>query len=151
MKYLRIQTLASVLAIALAAALSTPAAHAADTVSISAVLILGSNEGAGVDAALRPYEQNLKKHLRFDTFKRLGGGRTNVALPGLGAIAVGDGQSVALSAQPAGDGKYRISAQWTKGSHTLVNTTVVASKGLPTVLVGPSSGGSRTILLMVAE
>ncbi|MBC2607688.1 hypothetical protein [Pelagicoccus albus] len=129
------------------AAIAASSVHAAEKVTINATLIIGSNDGGGVDAPLRQYEKNLKRVLPFDTFKRQGGGRASIYVPGRGSIGLGGGQNVGVSAESAGEGRYRISAQWKRGNQTMVNTTVVASKNRPTVLVG----GGQYILILIAN
>lgn len=135
----------------LAASVLSAVAHAADSANIRAYLIQGSNEGGGVDSSLSQYQSDLKHNLPFDTFKRQGTGSANIAVPGAGSINVGNGQTVNLKVDPASNGKIRISAQWKQGGKKLVDITVDASKGRPTVLVGPSSGTGRLILLLVAN
>ncbi len=151
MKHLRATKLAALALLAIFATSLTSVALAAETISIKATLILGSNEGGGVDASLHQYERNLKKILPFDTFKDKGSSRANVSVPGSNIIGLSEEHDVSVKVDPAGDGKYRISAQWKRSGHTIVNTTVVASKDRPTVLVGPASGNGRVILLLIAH
>lgn len=150
MKNVRVPPLLSVALLAIFATLFASVAQGADSINIRATLILGSNEGGGVDASLHQYERNLKKVLPFDTFKDRGSSRASVAVPGSNIIGLSREHDVSVKVDPAGNGKYRISAQWKRSGHTLVNTTVVASKDRPTVLVGPSSGDGRMILLLIA-
>lgn len=152
MKSARISRSTFVLALLAALFASAFNLQAADTVNIQATLILGTNDGQGVDSALRQYETNLKRALSsFDTFKRQGSGSASIAVPGSSKISIGAGQSVAVDVKPAGDGKYRIAANWAKGSQTYIDLEVVASKGRPTVLVGPNSGSGKLILLLIAN
>jgi hypothetical protein len=151
MKKTRAPQLATIALFALIATLFGGVAQAADSINIRAALILGSNEGGGVDPSLRQYERNLKKVLPFDTFKNRGSSRARINVPGSNTIALGGEHHVSVQVDPAADGKYRISAQWKRSGRTLVNTTVVASKNRPTVLVGPSSGKGRVILLLIAH
>ncbi|MBD5780498.1 hypothetical protein IEN85_13440 [Pelagicoccus sp. NFK12] len=151
MKKFRAPQYASFALVAILATFLTSLAQAADSINIRATLILGSNDGGGVDASLHQYERNLKKVLPFDTFRNQGSSRARVAVPGSNIIGLSGEHDVSVKVDPAGDGKYRISAQWKRSGHTLVNTTVVASKDRPTVLVGPSSGNGRIILLLIAH
>ncbi|MDQ8179286.1 hypothetical protein [Pelagicoccus sp. SDUM812005] len=151
MKNFRAPQFAAFALIAILANCLANVAHAADSINIRATLILGSNEGGGVDSSLHQYETNLKKVLPFDTFKNQGSSRARVSVPGSNIIGLSGEHDVSVKVDPAGDGKYRISAQWKRSGHTLVNTTVVASKDRPTVLVGPSSGNGRIILLLIAH
>ncbi|MDQ8185611.1 hypothetical protein [Pelagicoccus sp. SDUM812002] len=151
MKNYRAPKLASLVLIAIFNSLFASVSVAADSINIRATLILGSNEGGGVDASLSQYERNLKKILPFDTFKNQGSSRASVSVPGSNIIGLSGEHDVSVKVDPAGDGKFRISAQWKRSGHTLVNTTVVASKDRPTVLVGPNSGNGRIILLLIAH
>lgn len=132
------------------AAMLVPSTFAADSARIQATLILGSNEGGGVDSHLRKYERNLKRVLPFDTFKQQGSGSAQIAVPGNGSVSIGGGHQVSLSVADAG-GKLRITAKWTKGNRTYINTTVVTAPNQPTVLGGPSEGQGKLILLLVAQ
>lgn len=145
------QLLPFLFACAVALLCSASSALAADAVNIRATLILGTNDGGGVDGQLRQYERNLKRVLPFDTFKQQGAGSANVTPPGEANIGIGDGHVVHARVEEAGDGKYRIAARWTKGDHAYINTTVVASSNRPTVLGGPSANGGNLILLLVVK
>lgn len=129
---------------------SLPAAQA-ESLSISTTLILGSKDGGGTDGQLRQYEGNLKRHFPFDTFKQLSSGTARLEAPGSSSVSLSGGHNIAYNVSPAGDGKYRISARWTKGNTTYINTTVVASKNRPTALAGPAQGGGTLILLFVPK
>ena len=128
-----------------------PAAQAADSVNIHATLILGSNQGGGVDGQLKRYERHLKRVFRFDTFQQKGGGASNVAIPGSGTVNVGGGHQISVNVTDAGNDKLRIAAKWTKSGRALINTTIVSSRNQPTVLGGPASGEGKLILLLVAN
>lgn len=141
----------TLLLFALAAAVFSSGAFAADSTNIRAYLIKGSNDGGGVDSSLSQFQSNLKQSLPFNTFKIQGTGSANIAVPGSGGIVLGSGQTVSLKADPASNGKLLISVQWKQGGKKLVEIVVEASKGNPTVLVGPSSGSGRLILLLVAN
>lgn len=139
------------LLIGFALLLATPSADAADSVSVRATLILGTNDGGGVDGQLRQYERNLKRVLPFNTFAQQGSGSASVATPGEARISIGGGQAVNVKVERAEGGKFRIAARWTRGQQTYINTTVVAAPDRPTVLVGPSAQGGKLILLLVAK
>ncbi len=139
-------------AFALLAALSAASSASAADASVSAVLILGSNDGQGVDASLKDYAPQLQRVLSsFDTFKQKGQGSAKIALPGSGSISVGGGQKVDLKVEDAGSGRLRIAANWTENGRPLINTIIVTGRNQPTVLGGPSSGGGTLILLLVAR
>lgn len=126
-------------------------AQAEAATNITATLILGTNEGGGVDPSLRRFERHLKRLSRFDTFKQKGRGSSSVSVPGNGAISVGNGHRVTISVTSASNDRLRIATKWTSGNRVLVNTTVVAPRNQPTVLGAPSQGSGQYILLLVAR
>lgn len=139
-------------AFALLASLSAASSVSAADTSVSAILILASNDGQGVDAPLKSYAAHLQRVFSsFDTFKQKGQGSAKIALPGSGSISVGAGQKVDLKVEDAGGGRLRIAANWTENGRLLVNTTVVTGRDQPTVLGGPSSGGGTLFLFLVAR
>lgn len=133
--------------VGLAACTLLPAARA-ESLAISTTLILGNNDGNGVDASLKKYEAKLKRHFPFNTFKSVGASTAKLNVPGSGSVSI-SGYAIAFEASPAGDGKYRISAKWSKSGKTFVNTTVVAAKNSPTVLASPTGSDGTLILLFV--
>ena len=139
------------LALLLLASLALAAPAQAEGIDVSATLILGTNDGQGVDGALSRYEQNLKRVFPFDTFKLQGQASGSIESPGTSRLSLGDGHTLELSSSEANGDKIRLAARWTQGDRTLINTTVVASKGNPTILGGPSQGSGKLILLLVAR
>ena len=150
MKNYRLTKFIALAFIALASAFASSTAQA-ETINVNAILILGSNDNAGIDSSLQKYAKKLTEHLRFDTFKLQSSSRASLPVPGSNIIGMSEEHSVSIKVDSAADGKYRISAQWKRGPQTIVNTTVVASKNRETVLVGPSNDGKRLILLLVAN
>lgn len=138
-------------ALLLAAAFALAASARADTLSIAATLVLGSNEGKGIDGGLSRYEEHLKRVFPFDTFTLYGSASGSIASPGSSALNLGQGHSLELTSSEAGGEKVRLAARWSKGGRVLISTTVVASKGQPTVLGGPAQGSGKLILLLVAR
>ena len=147
----RLHTTLLVLAALATALAATSSACAADFARIRATLILGANDGTGVDQSLQVYEKHLKRFFPFDSFKQQRNGRTELTLPGSRTIALGGGHSVAVRATDAGNGKLRIATTWVKEGRTLINTTVVSAPNQPTVLAGPSEKNGKLILLLVAN
>lgn len=136
--------------IAFAASLFATAAHA-ENISVSATLILASNDGQGVDASLRQYERNLIRAFPFDTFKQQGSGNFRLSLKGTQTLSFPGGQKVTVSYLSNDGGKYRLSAQWKKGGQTLTDMVVLASKGHPTVQAAGNSGGKLPLLILVVK
>ena len=122
-----------------------------DATAVTALLILGKRDGSGVDEALKAYERNLKSILPFDSFAQKGQGRAKLTVPGNGNLSLGAGHSLSLAADAASSGKIRLSVQWSQAGKTYLKTTVVASRGQPTILAGPDQEGGKLLLLVVAR
>ncbi|MBK1878620.1 hypothetical protein [Pelagicoccus mobilis] len=150
MKHIRIPKLATLAIVVLATSLFSTVSSAQDA-SVSATLILASNEGQGVDASLKQYERRLIRAFPFDTFKQQGTGNFKLRLNGTQTISFPGGQKVTVSYLSNEGGKYRLSAQWKKDSKTLTDMTVLASKGHPTVQAAGNSGGKLPLLILVVN
>lgn len=147
-----IQRLSPLWALLLAAALSSPATAADDSVSVRAILVSASREAGESDKALAPYESNLRRILRFESFRRLGAGRAKAELPGEGSFSVGQGQTLRFRADEAGEGRVRLQLEWQGGSRTLMRTGLVLRHGVPAVLGGPSQpDGGVYALIVIAD
>ncbi len=147
-----IQRLSLLWALLLATALSSTAAAADDTVSVRGILVSASREAGETDKSLAPYEANLRRILRFESFRRLGAGRAKAALPGEGSFNVGQGQTLRFHAEEAGEGRVRIQLEWQGGSRTFMRTGLILRSGVPAVLGGPSQpDGGVYALIVIAE
>ncbi len=124
----------------------------AEQANISATLILASAQGDGVDPALKNFESNLRRVFpSYKSFKLKGRSSAKVELPGESSINLGSGHKLTLSAQAGGKGKIRLSVRWSEGRRMLINTTINMSKGVPTILGGPSAQNGNLILALVAR
>lgn len=117
-------------------ALLAPAAGLAAT--FEAILVVASKQAGPSDPRLAPYEANLKRILRFESFRLAGQGETDIDIPGTGTINLGSGQSLALTA--GGDPKAgtRVQIKWRQGQRLLMDTGLVLRPGVPAVLGGPA-------------
>jgi len=120
-----------------------------ESLGIKATLILGSQDGKGVDGQLKQYQSSLKRHFPFDTFRQVGSSSARMELPGGATARLPNGHAVSFEAKAAGKGKFRLSARWTISGRTAQNTTVLTQKGSPTALAGPKQGDGTLILLLV--
>lgn len=125
----------------------------AQQANISATLILASSQGNGIDPALKSYESNLKRLFKYKSYKLQGRSEAKLSLPGESSINIGSGYKLNVSAQASGGGKIRLSVRWSDGRRTLINTTINMTKGVPTLLGGPSapSQNGNLILALVAR
>ncbi len=122
-----------------------------DTLSIKGVMILASNDTATTDPSLKAYEKTLRRLFKFKSYKRYGGGNTQLNLPGKSTMSIGSGHKVELNAKPINQQKSRISIRWLHRGRAQINTTIVMTKGKPTVLGGPSVKGGNLILILTAS
>ena len=131
---------------------ASPESQAQQT-NISTTLILASSEEGGIDPALKSYEGNLNRLFKYKSYKLQNRSGAKLSLPGESSINLGSGYKLNLTAQAGSRGKIRLSVRWTDGRRTLINTTINMSKGVPTILGGPSapSQNGNLILALVAR
>jgi len=121
----------------------------AQQANVSATLILASSQGDGMDPALKAYESNLKRIFKYKSYKLQGRSGTKISLPGESSINLGSGHKLTLSAAASGGGKIRLSIRWSDGRRALINTTINMTKGVPTLLGGPSAPSQNGNLILV--
>ena len=129
-----------------------PFTHAADTAakaSFSAILVSASKEKGPVDPKLAAYDSNLRRLLRFESFKYLGQGSANIALPGSGTVNLGAGQALALNTEES-DGKLiKVAVRWQQGDRLLMKTGLALKPGVPAIVGGPSQDAAGTAVYAV--
>lgn len=113
-----------------------PAARAADRASIHAILVAASNESGESDRRLASYEPVLRRVLRFQSYKFLGEGTVNVAVPGDGQCSLGRGHSLEISAEGSDGRMLRLKINW----RGVMNTGLQLRPGVPAVLGGSATG-----------
>ncbi len=124
-----------------------PAAIQAAT--FDAILVVASKEAGKSDPRLAPYEANLKRLLRFESFSVAGQGKANIDVPGTGSISLGAGQSLILTTTEDPKSGIRVQIKWQQGNRLLMNTGLVLRPGVPAVLGGPATpdGGVYAVIL----
>ncbi|MBI2512797.1 MAG: hypothetical protein HYV96_12535 [Opitutae bacterium] len=130
-------TLLLLLGLLFASALS---AHAAERVQLHAFLITASNERTGKsDPRLAPYEQTLRRIMRFESFEYQGSDRGELGAGESTTLMVGQGHELVIE---AGKNPYQLRVRWSAnvGERTLMNTGVTLRPGVPAVLGGPPTG-----------
>lgn len=120
-------------------------------VTLEAKMILASNDPAPIDPRMERIDFQLRRILRFETFRLLGEGQVMLGLPGSGQIDLGEGNHLEISAtgQP---GKVRAQVQWVKDGSPVVNTAV-SIKGDGFVILGgiPHRSGGKLIVTLNAR
>ena len=121
----------------------------AESISIKATLIHGSNEGDAIHPQLKAYEQNLKRIFKYSSYQLEGQGNTAIDLPSSGSIKLNSSHSLKLDASKTEDGKIKLKVNWSEGNKGLINTTLVVRAGQPTILGGPPLKGKPGNLILV--
>ncbi len=137
------KTIRSVIALALlvAAPLLSLAAGGGGT-RVRAIMIVASNEKAKSDPKLAPYEANLRRILRFESYRAVGEGSAVVAANGEASIALTRGHRIEL----VGEGGS-IRATWFEGGRKVI--ALALPPGKPSVLGGPPWGDKGEVCAVI--
>lgn len=132
---------------------ATPALRAAapEKASIHAILVAASSKSGETDRRLAPYEANLRRLLRFESFRLVGESTAHLAVPGETTVNLGQGQSLSLKAESGGRA-LRVQVRWSEGKRDFMNTGLVLPSGTPAVLGGPSNDkGEVYAIILIAQ
>ncbi len=130
--------------LALLALAAAPALRAADRATVQAILIIASKEPGQTDRRLAPYESNLRRILRFESFKFVAEGSASLNVPGEGRIGLGRGQSVSLEAESSDGRSLRVKVSWLS-----IETGLALRPGVPAILGGPSTGDGDDVYALL--
>ncbi len=133
----------SLLLFAAAACLATTARAAG--VTVQGILISASNESGDSDQRLAAYVPNLKRILRFESFRFLGEDSASLGVPATGALSLGNGHRVELATESADGKTVLLKVRWSAG----VRHEYVLQRGVPTVLGGPSTGRKGEVYAVI--
>lgn len=117
---------------------------------LRAFLVIASKQAGPTDGRLAPYEPTLRRILRFDSFRLIGEGSTDLASSGNPKISLSNGHTLELTP----DGKAgRLGVKWQSGGRSLMSTGLSLRPGVPAVLGGPSSGkeGEVWAIILIAN
>jgi hypothetical protein len=130
-------------------------ARAADAnhTHVRALLVLASNQKGQTDPQLAGYEPNLRRILRFESYRLAGEGAAELAAPGKAAVSLGRGHGLELEAEKSDGKSVHLRVSWQGEGRSLMNTGLVLRPGLPAILGGPSSGkeGEVWAIILVAD
>ena len=123
-----------------------------EPVTVRAILVIASDAGT-TDESLAQYEANLRRILRFDAYRRVGGGTAKIAVGKSGAIALGAGQRLAVQIENAWNNQVMAAFKWWNGDLNLANTSMQRPRGSHTVLSGPATadGDGYYAVIIVVE
>jgi hypothetical protein len=131
----------------LSGAASRPAL-AADSgrTTLNAILVIASSERGPSDRRLAAYEANLKRTLRFESFRYVGAGSATVAAGGTGSIALPGNNRLELQADKSDGRPMRVTVRYG-------NTDVVIPPGKTVILAGRPTGkeGEVSAVIVTAD
>jgi hypothetical protein len=121
-------------------------ARAANAVSVRGILISASNESGESDQRLAAFVPNLKRILRFESFRFLGEDSASVAVPASGRLSLGKGHSIELTTESSDGKTVLLKVYWPAGH---VQHEYVLQRGVPTILGGPSTGNKGEVYAVI--
>lgn len=132
----------------LAAATSSAAAT---STTVKALLVIASKTPGKSDPRLAAYDENLRRVLRFESFRLVGQNSADISIPGSQTLALGDGQRLELKTE-ASETNRRIQVSWLEGNKTHMKTGLALRPGAPAVLGGPAHGeGEVYAIILTAD
>ena len=124
---------------------------AEEAVNLKGVMILATNDDGPSDKSIHAYETQLKRLFKFKHYQRIGNGDSRVNLPGETRMELDNQHSLEVKASVTQRGHYRLLIDWHKNNQLLLKTTLIAKKGVPTLLGGPRYQGGNLIVVIVAK
>jgi hypothetical protein len=121
-----------------------PVARAAESVTVKGILISASNTTGESDRRLAAYVPNLKRILRFESFRYLGEDSATLAVPANGGLSLGNGQQVSLTTEGSDGKTVLLKVRWGSVRHEYV-----LQRGGTTVLGGASTGKSGEVYAVI--
>ena len=119
-------------------------ARAAESVAVRGILISASNESGASDRRLAAYEPNLRRILRFESFRFLGEDSASLPVPAKGALSLGEGQEVELATESSDGKTVLLKVRWGSVRHEYV-----LQRGGITVLGGSSTGKKGEVYAVI--
>ncbi len=114
--------------------------------SVHAIMIVASNEKGGTDPKLAPYEANLRRILRFESYRAVAEGSASVPSAGEATVTLTRGHRIELKSEGGA-----IRATWFEGDRKVIALTLPPGK--PSVLGGPpwSNKGEVCAVIIVPQ
>lgn len=110
--------------------------------SVRVIMIVASNAKGKTDPKLAPYEANLRRILRFESYRSVDEGAAVVAKSGQATVALTRGHRIELTS----DGTS-IRATWFEGSRKVIALDLPPGK--PSVLGGPAWGENGEVCAVI--
>lgn len=136
------KTIRTVIVAALLAAWPAALFAAGGGASVHAIMIVASNAKGGTDPKLAPYEANLRRILRFESYRSVAEGSATVAAGGDATITLTRGHRIELKAEGGS-----VHATWFDGGRKVV--ALALPPGKPSILGGPSWGDKGEVCAVI--
>ncbi len=121
-----------------------PVTRAAESVTVKGILISASNESGESDRQLAAYVPNLRRILRFESFRHLGEDSASLAVPAKGELSLGEGQRMELATESTDGKTVLLKVRWGSVRHEYV-----LQRGGITVLGGSSTGRKGEVFAVI--
>ena len=129
---------------------ATPVRAENDQVTLTAMLIRASNDGAPLDQRLDAIEYKLRRVFQFEYYRFMGESSSTFHLPGDGSLSLGQGIRLEFHSFHAERDRIRSQVKWMRNDDVLLSTTVVMSRNVPVILGGvPDNGGTLIVTVTV--
>ena len=117
---------------------------------VHAFLVIASKKPGDSDARLAPYEDNLRRILRFESFRLAGEGAADLAKSRRVRMDLSHGHTLDVTLESIA-GRYSI--EWQAGGKSLMNTRLALRPGVPALLGGPATQqeGEVWAVILLAE
>jgi hypothetical protein len=136
------KTIRFLLVAALLSALPALLRAAGGATSVRAIMIVASNEKGGSDPKLAPYEANLRRILRFESYRAVAEGSAVVPPTGEASMALTRGHRIALKSEGGA-----IHATWFDGDRRVI--ALALPPGKPSILGGPPWGNKGEVCAVI--
>lgn len=135
----------TLIVLALAGSIAVSAAEA-NRATINAILVIASNERGATDPKLAPYEANLKRTLRYESFRFAGEGSASVAAGGSAVVSLPNNNRLEVQAERSEGRGVRLKVRYG-------GTDVVIPPGKTVILAGRPAGksGEVSAVIVTAE
>ncbi|MFH0879665.1 MAG: hypothetical protein V2A34_08125 [Lentisphaerota bacterium] len=121
-----------------------------DQVTLNAMLIRASNDGAPLDQRLEAIEFKLRRVFQFEYYRFVGESSSTISLPGDVTLSLGQGIRLEVKSFHADGDRIRSQVRWLRNDDVLLSTTVVMTRKVPVILGGvPDGSGTLIVTLTV--
>jgi len=135
-------TIRFIILAALFAAVPALLSAAGGATSVRAIMIVASNEKGGSDPKLAPYEANLRRILRFESYRAVAEGSAAVPSGGEASVTLTRGHRIELKSEGGA-----IRATWFDGNRKVIALSLPPGK--PSVLGGPPWGDKGEVCAVI--